>query len=206
MTTPLSRPRAAAALVILVVSVGGRLLAAVPPAEDIRDIRGPKLMIPAWGLPAAIAAAALLALCIYWIWRRRNRRLARILTPFEIALKGLDDIRPLMLPGTAREFSTAVSDIVRTYIEKRFDVTVTRLTTEEFLRDLLGSSNASLASHRALLGEFLQQCDIVKFAAMSLTVQNMESLRQSARAFVLATAQPGEANTVQEAHDSLSSA
>jgi len=206
MKAPLSGPRAAVALGILEVSLSRGLLAAVPATEDIRDIRGPKVIIPTWGLPAAVAAAVLLALCIFWLWRRRSRRRVRVLTPFEIALKGLEDIRPLMLPGSAREFSTAVSDIVRTYIEKRFDITVTRRTTEEFLRDLLESSNASLVSHRALLGEFLQQCDIVKFAAMSLTVQNMESLRQSARAFVLATAEPAEALAVQEAHDSLSSA
>ena len=65
---------------------------------------------------------------------------------------------------------------------------------EEFLRDLLEISDASLSQHQGLLAEFLQQCDFVKFAALSLTVRNMESLQQSARAFVLATA-----NT----HDSL---
>jgi hypothetical protein len=80
-----------------------------------------------------------------------------------------------------------VSDIIRLYIEQRFNVTATRRTTEEFLRDLLDSSDAALARHQALLGEFLHQCDFVKFAALSLTQQNMESLRQSARAFVLAT-------------------
>jgi Domain of unknown function (DUF4381) len=159
-------------------------------AEDIRDIRGPKFILPAWALWAAIAAAVLLALCGYWLWRRQRRRRARVLTPFEIALKGLEDIRARMLPGSAREFSTEVSDIVRTYIEHRFDVTATRRTTEEFLRELLESADESLARHRTLLGEFLQQCDVVKFAAQSLTIQNMESLRQSARAFVLATAEP----------------
>ena len=92
-----------------------------------------------------------------------------------------------MQPARAREFSIAASDIVRLYIEQRFRVTVTRRTTEEFLRDLLGGSDAALARHQGLLGEFLHQCDIVKFAAQSLTLQNMESLRQSARAFVLAT-------------------
>ena len=112
----------------------------------------------------------------------------------EVALQRLEDIRALMQPASAREFSIAVSDIVRSYIEQRFDVTATRRTTEEFLRDLLEFSDAALARHRALLAEFLHQCDLVKFAGMSLTLQNMESLHQSARAFVRATAQPEEAN------------
>ena len=80
----------------------------------------------------------------------------------------------------------------RRYIEERFGVTATHRTTEEFLHDLLESSHAPLARHRALLSDFLQQCDLVKFAGMSLTLQNMESLHHSARAFVLETAKPDE--------------
>ncbi len=193
-----SRPWAALAHGVAGTLLGGICAAAVP-TEDIRDIRGPKFILPAWAWWAAIAAALLLALCGYWLWRRQHRRRARVLTPFEIALNGLEEIRARMLPGSAREFSTEVSAIVRTYIEQRFDVTATRRTTEEFLRELLESANASLARHRTLLGEFLQQCDVVKFAAQSLTIQNMESLRQSARAFVLATAEPEAAAAAEAA-------
>jgi Domain of unknown function (DUF4381) len=168
--------------------------------EDIRDIRGPKFVLPPWVLPALIAGVAMFALVIYRISRWRRNRSARILSLHEVALQRLEDIRTLMQPVSAREFSTAVSDIVRNYIERRFDVTATRRTTEEFLRDLLDSPNASLARHQSLLGEFLYQCDFVKFAAMSLTVENMESLRQSARAFVLATVKTEEVSPLQEAH------
>jgi hypothetical protein len=115
-----------------------------------------------------------------------------VLLPFEIALQRLEEIRSLMQPADAREFSIAVSDVVRRYIEERFAVTATHRTTEEFLHDLLESSHAPLARHRALLSEFLQACDLVKFAGMSLTLQNMESLHHSARAFVLETSKPDE--------------
>jgi hypothetical protein len=175
-------------------------------AEDIRDIRGPKLLLANWALPAFIAGAAIIALAIYGVWRRRRNRRARVLSPHEIALQRLEEIRTLMQPARAREFSTAASDIVRSYIEQRFDVTATRRTTEEFLWDLLQTPQASLARHQSLLGEFLHHCDFVKFAAMSLGVQDMESLRQSARAFVLATAGTEEASPAQEAHDALPAA
>jgi hypothetical protein len=85
-----------------------------------------------------------------------------------------------------------VSGIVRGYIEQRFKMTATRQTTEEFLRNLFESSNTSIVRYQVLLGEFLNQCDLVKFAAMSLTLLDMETLHQSARAFVLATAEPEE--------------
>jgi HAMP domain-containing protein len=209
--------------VLIVISCAGRLAAA---AEDIRDIRGPKFIPPPWLIPALLAAAVLLAWGAYraWRWLRRRQR-PRAPLPFEVALQRLEDIRALMQPPTAREFSTAVSDVVRSYIEQRFDVIATHQTTEEFLHDLLESSDASLVRHRTLLSEFLHQCDLVKFAGMSLTLQSMESLHQSARAFVLETAKPVEAETraaielraapqpsatpqptaTEEAHDSLPS-
>jgi Domain of unknown function (DUF4381) len=167
--------------------------AAAQAVEDIRDIRGPKYLFPPWLLPAIIAGAVLLALGAYGIWRwLRRRRRPRVLLPFEIALQRLEAMRALMQPADAREFSIAVSDVVRRYIEERFSVTATHRTTEEFLHDLLESSHAPLARHRALLSEFLQACDLVKFAGMSLTLQDMESLHHSARAFVLETAKPEE--------------
>ena len=163
-------------------------LALAQSADDIRDIRGPKTILPAWLVAAVLAAALALGLGAYGVWRGlRRRRRPRALLPFEAALKRLEEIRALMQPENAREFSIAVSDVVRRYVELRFDITATHRTTEEFLRDLLASPNADLARHRALLAEFLSQCDLVKFAGESLTPGNMESLHGSARAFVLET-------------------
>jgi hypothetical protein len=171
---------------------------ALEPSDDIRDIRGPKFVAPAWLWPAVLAGAALLALSGYGAWRwQRWRRRPRALLPFEAALQQLDNIRTLMQPPSGREFSIAVSDIVRRYIEHRFHVTATHRTTEEFLRDLLASSNPSLARHRGLLSEFLHQCDLAKFAGMTLSTPSMESLHQSARAFVVETAKPDEVTTAE---------
>jgi Domain of unknown function (DUF4381) len=161
-------------------------------AEDIRDIRGAKALPSSWLWPAVLAAVVLLALGAYLIWRRRHRTLARrTRTLWEQTLERLDSTRPLMHPDTAREFGIAASELIREYIEKRFNVVATQRTTEEFLQALLQSSNEALARHRALLAEFLQQCDFVKFAGASLAAADMESLFQSARRFVQET---GEAS------------
>lgn len=178
--------RCAAAAVLISMTMGAGVLAA-PLGEDIRDIRGPIYVLPEWALPALVVGAVLIALSIYGLWRRRRNRAVRVLLPHELALQRLEDIGALMQPARAREFSIAASDIVRLYIEQRFSVTATRRTTEEFLRDLLGGADSALAQHQGLLGEFLHQCDVVKFAGQSLNQRNMESLRESARAFVLAT-------------------
>lgn len=159
-------------------------------ADDIRDIRGPKAVTPgSWLVPAVIAGVLVVAFsAAYILWRRRHRGPPpRILTLSEQTLERLDATRPLMSPATAREFGIAASEVIRSYIEKRFAVVATQRTTEEFLQALLQSSNEALARHRSLLAEFLQQCDFVKFAGTSLAVTDMESLFQSARSFVLAT-------------------
>jgi hypothetical protein len=165
--------------------------AIVEAEEDIRDIRGPKVVHGSWVLPAVLAGAIVVALCAYTLWRRRHREShRRSLTLSEQALEGLENTRPLMRPATAREFGIAASEVIRSYIEKRFDVIATQRTTEEFLQTLLQSSNEALARHRSLLEEFLQQCDFVKFAGASLAVTDMESLFRSARSFVLETGEP----------------
>lgn len=170
------------------------------PDEDIRDIRGPKGMLPPWLIPALLAGAALLVLGGYAAWRRHRRSSRpRVLLPFEAALQRLEDIRRLLDPASAREFSIAVSDIVRQYIEVQFMFTATHRTTEEFLRDLLETSNAALAAHRNLLAEFLNQCDLAKFAGVSLSRQILESLHRSARSFVTESSKPPPAADAREA-------
>ena len=76
----------------------------------------------------------------------------------------------------------AVSEIVRGYIEERFQVWAAHRTTDEFLHDLLEPSDALLAGHRVLLADFLQHCDLAKFARWNLPVEEMENMLWSARA------------------------
>jgi hypothetical protein len=156
--------------------------------EDIRDIRGPKTLSASWALPAILAAAVLAALWVYILWRRRQRATQTpTLTLAELTLQRLEATRPLMHPHTARAFGIAASELIRDYIEKRFEVVATQRTTEEFLQALLQNPQQTLVRHRPLLADFLQQCDLVKFAGHSLATTDLNSLFQSARRFVLET-------------------
>jgi hypothetical protein len=170
---------------------GSAVVPAPDAGEDIHDIRGPKAVPASSPLLLLILAAVLLALAAFavWVWRRRAKHV-RALTLTELTLQRLEALRPLMQPASAREFGIEASEIVRNYIERKFDVVATQRTTEEFLQDLLGDSKTALAGYRPLLGDFLQQCDFVKFAGGSLTAPDMESLLMSARKFVMETGQP----------------
>jgi hypothetical protein len=158
------------------------------PEEDILDIRGP-IHIPAsfpWlAWSAGALAAAGLGFGAWKFFRRPRRKL-----PYEIALEKLAATRPLMALESAEPFSFAVSEIVRRFIEECLPVRAAHRTTSEFLHDLVNLPDSPLAAHRETLAEFLQHCDLAKFARWSLTLPQMEAMLASASAFVVAIGKP----------------
>lgn len=61
-----------------------------------------------------------------------------------------------------KEYHIAASDILRTYVEARFRVEALEMTTREVLDGL--SRVGADGSFRVGLRNFLEQCDLVKFA------------------------------------------
>jgi hypothetical protein len=184
-----------AAAAVLGGALCGAVQSAVPaadpgPQEDIRDIRLPRMQGALWLWVALAGGGALAGLAGHLLWRRHRRRPTLAATPYEQALRGLEATRDLMRPAQSEQFTVALSGILRTYVEQAFHVTTIHRTTEEFLRDLVHSSNAALVLHRAQLADFLRQCDLVKFAGTSLSPEAMESLYRSALAFVRETGAP----------------
>jgi len=165
-------------------------IGAIASSEDIHDIRGPKPIASPWLIPLLVIAGLLVAGSGYaaWRWdRRRQHAVAKL--PAEIALERLEQARAFMHPSGGRDFSIAVSGLVRDYIESRFHVMAAHRTTDEFLHDLLESSDSLLAPHRDLLADFLQSCDLAKFGGWKLPELNMEAMLQGARRFVIESAQ-----------------
>jgi hypothetical protein len=165
-------------------------------APDIHDIRAPYLIPPDWRLPALLAAALVaMAVLGWWLWRRLRARRPQP-TLLQRTLARLEATRALMEAGEAGAFSVAVSDVVRAYVEERFNILATQRTTAEFLRDCLAQVGSALQAHEQSLGEFLKFCDLAKFARWSLDRQAMEGMLASARHFVATTAAPIPAPTV----------
>ena len=141
---------------------------------DIRDIRGP-LGIPmsAWRM-ALWVLLPLLAAALLWFAARRLRpredetsdstRGPLERPAHEIALEALAALEasPMLERGQVKEYHIEVSDILRTYVERRFRVDALEMTTREVLA---GLERARVdASFRDGLRAFLDQCDMVKFA------------------------------------------
>jgi hypothetical protein len=156
-------------------------------APDIHDIHPPYLIPQDWRVPVLIGTAVILALLLAWFgWRWFAARRPQ-LTLVQRTLLKLDATRPLMQGGEARAFSVAVSDIVRGYVEERFNVHATQRTTAEFLHDCLTQVGSTLQAHEQSLSEFLRFCDLAKFARWSLSGEEMQALLASARHFVEST-------------------
>ncbi len=103
-----------------------------------------------------------------WFFMRSKRgvSLIRIFKPaHEIAYERLRKLvkRELIKSEQIKEFYEEISNILRHYIEDRFDLRAPERTTEEFLIELQ-SSDALGESDKKDLSEFLIHCDLVKFA------------------------------------------
>jgi len=157
-----------------------------PAAEDIIDIRPPiHIAAPFPWLAVSAAAISLVGIgaVAWWLLSRKRYKLA-----YEIALERLENTRPLMREFHAEPFCLAVSDVVREFIEEMLPVRAMRRTTNEFLRDL--AKLPYLDPHRDTLANFLQHCDLAKFARWSLSVPQMEEMLSSAKDFVLDVGKP----------------
>jgi len=165
--------------------------AAAPDADqagDIHDIRGPISIPYQWLWAAYLVGGLIITSLLFALWRWfRGRVKIQSKLPHEIALDRLEAARALMTETQVREYAFAVSEIIRTYIEQRFGERAAHRTTEEFLSDLLHQTGTPLAAHRALLEDFLNHCDLPKFARWQLSVHEMESMHDSARTFILET-------------------
>jgi len=163
----------------------------VPPTgEDIRDIRQPRHAHTPWFWVVVAVGVVLLSggLLAAWHWLRHGKYFE--MTPAEIALQRLEEARRLMDPEQAREYCFAVSKIIRGYLEEQWQLHAPRLTTEEFLRELVEGSEKITAPHRSLLGEFLQHCDLAKFAGWRYSLPALTEMHVSAIAFVKQSAVP----------------
>ncbi len=81
------------------------------------------------------------------------------------------------------EFSIRVSDILRRYVTEQYQLPVTRQTSVEFLNALAATSPFS-ADDQTLLSDFLNRCDLIKFARYDATVEDSRLLLDEAGRFV----------------------
>jgi len=156
--------------------------------DDIRDIAGP-IFIPnpwLWLWYVVGGIILILVLWVIWlIWKKYSRKSTRRLElAHERAFRLIEEAKLLMIPEKANEYSTAVSNAMREYIETRFNMKSTNRTTHEFMVGLRKMKSKGVAKHTELLGKFLDNCDLAKFARFALSIKQMQDMHDNAFLFI----------------------
>jgi len=154
-------------------------------ADELHDI-APAVdysLISPWMVFLAVFLSLTVIGVIVWFVAKSFRRPTPPQPPRERALALLEQIRPQMTAMNPYRFSIRVSDILRRYVTEQFGLPVTRQTSVEFLSGLRQSSPFS-EDEKSLLEDFLNRCDLIKFARYEATTSDSELLLEEAIRFV----------------------
>jgi hypothetical protein len=150
--------------------------------NDIRSVK-PPVVVPndwawAWWVGGTILALAA-AIMAYRRWRKQllTPRPVTVVPPHLRAKQKL--AAALQLISDPKAFCTAVSDTLRVYLEERFRFHAPERTTEEFLHELQSTHHLT-PDQKISLVDFLQSCDLVKFARFEPEEQSLRALHGSA--------------------------
>ena len=157
------------------------------PALQFHEALKPMIEIPnpwLW----AICLGSILALCLIgwllWRWWKNKAAIAKvapIVPPHVRARRALD--AALALIADPKAFSVAVSGAIRGYLEERFNFHAPDRTTEEFLYELQ-NTNLLTVEQKASLGNFLANCDLIKFAKYEPAETELRTMHDAARRLV----------------------
>ena len=140
-------------------------------------------LIPVWAVfLASFVSLAFLGLLVWWL-RGKFKRSAPPKTARERALDALDQISDIIDTEDPYRFSIKVSDVLRRYVTEQYRLPLTRQTSVEFLEAL--ATNPSFSSDdKLLLQDFLNRCDLIKFARYDATPDDSRMLLDEATEFV----------------------
>jgi hypothetical protein len=161
---------------------------------DIFDIYGPlPLPDPVDWLPYIIAVILLLlvaSVLLFFFLKKKKTTLVPAIPAHITALSELELAREYLVNNQSLIYAERISEILRRYIEQRFNIGSTRQTTSEFLdsiQDKASSVGSNLAAHRDQLCKCMQQCDMAKFAHKTADKGRMEEMEDGVRRFIDST-------------------
>ena len=161
--------------------------------EKMQDIHGlkPAESFPnywLWLAPGILLLAAALAYAGHRLYKRLRRiqELAQAPPPpWEEALASLDALpwREWLEAGQVKRYYYALSEVLKRYVERRFEFQAAEQTTTE----MLASMRAYKTPMRDDIGRFLTRSDLVKYAKWFPPADETESAIAQVRDFVVKT-------------------
>ncbi|MDF1754065.1 MAG: hypothetical protein P1U89_14880 [Verrucomicrobiales bacterium] len=160
-------------------------------AQEAEDIRGPKGLVeipepPNYLLWTGIAILVALIAVLLWKWIAKKSEKPGI-SAANRAISQINEAESLISEPDTEPFVIKVTEAIRVYIEKSFNVAAPRQTTEEFLREIHARPEGGIYEFQEELGDFLRSCDAVKFGKADLELEARKNLLANARTFVEST-------------------
>ena len=154
-------------------------------AQNFHEIAPPLdySFVPTWLIFVASFVVLSLIGLVVWLLKRKKTPALPPKLPRAIALEELDAISGGIETMNPYLFSIRVSDILRRYVTNQYALPVTRQTSVEFLTALAKASPFS-PNEKALLEDFLNRCDLIKFARYDATPADSRLLLEEATRFV----------------------
>jgi hypothetical protein len=155
-------------------------------AEEFHDIAPPVdySLIPTWLVfVASFLALSIIGGLVWWFLARRRKRAVPPQLPRERALAALSAAANEINTVNPYQFSIRVSDILRHYVTDQYGLPVTRQTSMEFLERMNRAEHFS-EDEKRLLADFLNRCDLIKFARYDATPSDSQLLLDEATHFV----------------------
>ena len=172
-------------------------------SSDIHDI-APPLYLPSRAFLYLTASGLLgIILAILWLSLRRKKKTKDEKEPkrpaHQIAYEALAllEKKDYISRGEIEAYYVELSDIVRHYIENRFDIRAPEMTTEEFL-EFVKNDKKLTTEQKSLLRNFLYHCDLVKFAKYNPDVKEIKLSFDSAKKLVDETKEEDTQNIIQK--------
>lgn len=103
-------------------------------------------------------------------------------SPFVVAMRRLTQLkeRKLWEQGLEREYFTELTDILRSYLDRRFGINAMEMTTRQIIDKL--SADQRIKDKKEYMRQVLDMADFVKFAAMRpLPTDNVKSYENAVR-------------------------
>lgn len=138
------------------------------PSWKIWDIL-PDFIVDYWWVMLIIALLAL-AFALYVVWRKRHTIINTIIPPkppvppYEMAMQQLNALKNQKLceHGHEKEFYTRLTEILRVYLQRRFDINAMEMTSPQIM-DVI-SRHEDIKPSSSIMRRILEIADFVKFA------------------------------------------
>ncbi|MDR0351607.1 MAG: hypothetical protein LBH49_03090 [Puniceicoccales bacterium] len=131
-----------------------------------------------------ISLLLLLALLLYLIIRRPKYKILQpSLSSFEEVFRDLKHSRKFIGPETTDEFAVLVSNAIRCYLQREYNIRVLSKTSEEFLKIFDKSVKLDWQTS-SLLADILKYSDFAKFAAKTYSDKQQREIYVKACNFV----------------------